>query len=222
MDQLNRRTAILAIGGATALVGAPLAMAAKVQAVADRSAWDRALASVVDTRSACAAHEKVWAEAWERCEALRPSLDMIKHDTLFLPRTREEVAHSFDVESAWTKVVEGESKWWWSKDPDKFKADRRAALDSVLEYRRLKAEAEEVSGYNAASDKSDELSDAAVSAWSDLIRMPAPDTEALLWKIETLFGPDGRDGEGFGDAWSGEVLDAVMLDARRLLSARRA
>jgi hypothetical protein len=55
----------------------------------------------------------------------------------------------------------------------------------------------------AASDREN-------AAWHVLISMPAPDVAALHWKLSFLFGGDG-DG-----AWSREVTDYVVADAKRL------
>jgi hypothetical protein len=44
---------------------------------------------------------------------------------------------------------------------------------------------------------------------------PAPDRDALLWKIETFFGPDDT-------VWTGGFADQFYADARRLLAGRAA
>ena len=51
--------------------------------------------------------------------------------------------------------------------------------------------------------------------WKRLMKMPAPHSAALLWKMDYLWGEDQQD--GMSDAWSMEIVDPVLRDARRLL-----
>lgn len=52
-----------------------------------------------------------------------------------------------------------------------------------------------------------------------LLERPAPDLGALLWKIEYAFG--NRRGLGSANPLSPDAVDAVLVDARRLLGGAR-
>jgi hypothetical protein len=69
--------------------------------------------------------------------------------------------------------------------------------------------------WEAAFHHADELDDAVNAAETVLLDMPAPDGEALLWKVGRLYGP----GEGI---WSEGVEDQTNADLHRFLSHGRA
>lgn len=71
-------------------------------------------------------------------------------------------------------------------------------------------------------EQSEANGEAANDAESALLVTAAPDREALLYKLERLFGPEVRDEEGFADAWCPEWVNAFMADARLLLPQGRA
>ena len=91
---------------------------------------------------------------------------------------------------------------------------RRAWLDHKAAQERL--------GYNAATDQVERLCNLMCDRERDLLLMPAPDRSALMWKLERLFGPEVRNEDDFCDSWCPEWINAVMDDARRLLSDREA
>ena len=68
----------------------------------------------------------------------------------------------------------------------------------------------------------DDVAERECDAAARLVKMPAPDGEALLWKLEHLFGEVERDDGGYGASYCGEWMDAIMSDARRLLITGRA
>lgn len=69
--------------------------------------------------------------------------------------------------------------------------------------------------WEAAFNHADELDDVVNAAETVLLDMPAPDGEALLWKVGRLYGP----GEGI---WSEGVEDQTNADLHRFLSQGRA
>ena len=77
-------------------------------------------------------------------------------------------------ELEWQQFLSLEGQTWFARDPEAVKQRRRAALDIVLEYRRLKEEAYVRSGYGAAGDLADELGQRFCDAEGDLVRTPAP------------------------------------------------
>lgn len=85
--------------------------------------------------------------------------------------------------------------------------DARAA---ELARRRLEC------GYDAVSERSEALCGIEIETWDKLMRMPAPDAAALIWKMEELWSDGG--GDGYCDSWSMDIVEPVLADARRLLS----
>lgn len=80
---------------------------------------------------------------------------------------------------------------------------------------RHKIEREAVPDWDAIAERMDELNAAAYAHlhWN-LVLTPAPDREALEWKISELFG-----GEGDHSAcWRMDGINAFLADVRRLLS----
>jgi hypothetical protein len=170
-------------------------------------------------RASCAKAEKAWDVSHAAWEKDRPSMDGI-HWREFSFRDRCEVARVIDVEKEWKQFLESQGKLWGASDPEATKARRRAAYDSVLEFRRREAEHDERHGYSAANDRLDAAANAYSDTTSKLLEMPAPDGEALLWKLDYLFG-DTVEGD-YSPGWSASIMQTVMTDAQRLLSAGRA
>ncbi|HEX8579921.1 MAG TPA: hypothetical protein VF655_10050 [Allosphingosinicella sp.] len=218
---LSRRAALTGIALAGGVALAPVAIASLPKPGADRSAWNAAQA---ERRAALAASEqadKAFDAAFERYEAKRPSMDMI-HWREFSFEDRDHVARTIDVEKRWAFYLKGEGKWWWSNEREKTIARVRAAYDSVLEWRRLDKEANDAAGYDAASDALDASFDRIADADAALLQMPAPDAEALLWKLEMLNELSGPNEDQSSAGWSAKTVNAVMADARRILSQGRA
>lgn len=88
----------------------------------------------------------------------------------------------------------------WSAAMTRFRIAERAYLDC--------ASAEVVD-----DAKADELCDIETDARWDLMKMPAPDRTALLWKLEYLFQGSG----GCLDPYDIDHLQQVIADMRRLL-----
>ena len=91
-------------------------------------------------------------------------------------------------------------------------AVREAWLDHLDARKRL--------GYDAATDEVERRCDWMCDRESELIKLPAPDCTALLWKLERLFGPAVRNEGDYCDSWCPDWINAVMDDARSLLSSR--
>lgn len=66
-------------------------------------------------------------------------------------------------------------------------------------------------------ERADHLVGAVDDAESALLKEPAPNCRALLWKLEQLFGEDACGTDGFSAGWSVTVMEPLMTDARRLL-----
>lgn len=203
--------AILALGSAPALAASPV----------DRSAWDRALAEYEAAHAAHRAYAPTYDrahEAWASGrQAIQEAMDALPWRE-FPYENRGHVARVMDVEQRWARFLAGEGKTW-SAPPAQArqrKARYRAALDAVLEFRRKEAELEARSGLAEAEPRSMELFERLGAASGALLRLPAPDSTALLWKMEYLWLGDEE------SSWSAEVISIVLADARRLLLVGRA
>ncbi|MBT2185545.1 hypothetical protein [Sphingobium nicotianae] len=68
--------------------------------------------------------------------------------------------------------------------------------------------------YEAIHNRCEELADAEADAHVALLRMPAPDTAALRWKLDQTIEEDGEIA-----LWCEEIALAIQADYRRLLPA---
>ncbi|MDR6787665.1 hypothetical protein J2Y58_001006 [Sphingomonas sp. BE138] len=75
------------------------------------------------------------------------------------------------------------------------------------------AECRQRFGIDAAATQSNRTDDAAADALSRLLDIPAPDADALAWKIHHLFKPDHGD---FAGAFAFSHIKQTLADAVRL------
>ena len=93
----------------------------------------------------------------------------------------------------------------------------RNAAAEVRTKVQARAAAWDDMNFSSLEDESDRLLDEVGDAEYLLMKTPAPDPVALLWKVERMFGDE--DGHR---SFNEEVQQAFLADARRLLSAGRA
>jgi hypothetical protein len=194
-----------------------LAGAAKAAATPDRSAWNALLRELKTVEAQLEVSRKRWDAAEARYEAMRPDRDTsIDFKTLGFLYTldRNATARTLNLEEDWREFLKAEGKLWWVPNPEAITAKHRAALDSIQRFRDLEKEADQRSGFEEANDVFDALVERQCELHSLLVKMPAPDTEALLWKIEHLFSE--------AESWEPEYTAQTFSDARRLLSHGRA
>lgn len=218
---MSRRAALTGIGlaGGAAILPIVAASAAKAS-TADRAAWDRAFAAYEKASAAEAAYaptsDRIWAAFQEgKQDHLNSCIDW-KNLGFTNSLDRRNTAYVMDVEAEWQSYLDGYNKWWFSPNPDKCRAQMRAALDSVVEFRRREAEHRRACGWEEAAERTDALSEAAYEAkWTLLSKIPAPDLPALLWKLEVFLQTED---EGNVPNWTEKAIELTMADARRLLS----
>lgn len=206
----TRRVALKGIATAAAITAIPTSAAMPSLGLGE---WDAALA----------AH----ARAERQAEALYKRTDVA--DQAFYP-ARDKVPHV-------TVAVEGGSQTFSTKDEHVVRWARSSSTtlryleDLPGNYATYRAYHQLLAAHDAREEKIAELDrhygwsathdayDAAVArqieAEKVLFDMPAPDGEALLWKMERLYKP----GEGI---WSEGVEDQAHADLRRFLSHGRA
>lgn len=215
--KLTRRGILAATLTATALVAAPVAMAAKVQTAADASAWNAGMAALAKAQAAydyeSADNDRV-EEVFHA--APKPDLNTAIHWREF-PGYLERgyVAHVMDIEKDWQRFLSEEGRAWWAENPTRKKANYRRALLSVRDYRRNLQAVNDRYGYDASTERYEAALDALCDAQASLILTPAPHGEALLWKLEHVMEVNNGSSAGYCEEW----VNAIMADARRLLSA---
>lgn len=208
----------------TAIAAAPAAAANAAPSI-DRVKWDMLASDYRETKQAYAAAAARFDSIYTAYEEKKPSIDIIDWNGLrpfCCARVDEHAADTLDVEHEWQILLDGEGKWWWSPKPEETKAKRRAALDTVLEYRQRCASLKQQLGYDQAGDECERTSEAAFDAEKALINSPAPDLEALHLKLEILFGPEATENDGSIPCWTASYVSPVIADWRRLLGGRAA
>lgn len=215
----TRRNALVAIGTAGALIAAPVAVAARVEArsAPSSSAWHQAMSRLAKAKAASNEASAHYDRALDAYEAVRPSMDAI-HWQAFPYEDRCHVARVMDIEKRWQAFLQGEGKLWHSRNPTRDKARQRRALLSVRDFRRAEQAAKDRCGLDAAEARWEAADDELTAAEEALVMLPAPHGEALLWKLELVMEVSNGSSAGWDEKW----VDAIMADARRLLSAGRA
>lgn len=203
-------TAAVATGAAAAMPITGIAAASE-----NTFAWTMAWADYQRIQREHEEANRLYEVAAARFEALRPSIESV--DTANLPGApfvdRQELENTYDTEKAWAQFLAGEDKCWWAKDPETRKAKVRAALDSLDAYRKRRDHARAVTKLDAYGEASDETGDRLSDAESRLWKLPAPNGEAVLWKVRRLFGPDCS-------LWESEITDQVFADLEQFLGGR--
>jgi hypothetical protein len=211
------RRAVLAGAPAIALVATiPGTLTAAPNGL--RRDWEGALRAYQQIKAEDEAFTTYWKECNAACKAGAPSLDSIHWKEFgpagHVPRFREQIAMTMDLDEEWQKFLAGEGHWWNASDPEKPKAKFRAALDSVQAYRDAYAANYRDSGLEDADRRFEEFGEAVSEAEWALMDTPAPDLAALHWKLEFLFADDGTDA---CSAWSSNALAPTLPDIARLL-----
>lgn len=107
----------------------------------------------------------------------------------------------------------------WNKSAETYEAitGRR-----VWDKGQLDHAAARLSGFAQLNHNIDDWGDRLADAADKVLAIPAPDHEALLWKLEYLFGDDLDKGAGSTSCWSAEFFAQTMADIRHFLSGGRA
>ena len=206
---MNRREVLTGMALASAAVAVPATVVAK-SLPASRVAWDRAMAHMRRCEEAFKRSEQGYDAFEQAYERARPSVDMIDFHEFRPAPDRDHVARVLDIDKYEEQRLSSEGKLWWAENPEACRAKIRAACDSVREFRRLERDAAQRTGFHAYSEKHEAISERHSEALDALVEMPAPDAEALLWKITYLFTASDT-------CWSEDFTAQFFTDANRLL-----
>jgi hypothetical protein len=204
---VNRREVLTGMALASAAVAVPATVMAG-SLPASRAAWDRAMASLM---RANAAHDAFDAPYWRIEEAYQAAVNAVPHVTI------DGGGYGRALTTADRDVVQ-----WARRDIASVRyveacayADVKASqqLVDATDARDAQIKAiEQRLGRNAANDHFDALSEAIGDAEEVLLKMPAPDGEALLWKVSRLYA----EGQGI---WEAGYESQTHADLRRLLTS---
>ncbi len=126
------------------------------------------------------------------------------------------VADTWHARLADLLALEAEARWHDTQVHDSLQTAFSAlfpAWPTVGEEDRARAQRwMEESGFNAACDRSDKLGDQIADLTGELIREPAPDRAAALWKFRHLYT-----GENVGTAWEAHFIAQANTDIERFL-----
>ena len=203
----TRRNLLIAAPFAAAALAIPAAAAIST----DRTAWNAALATFTKANAASDAFDPHYWRTYEAFKAGLPGMDGIDWGAFPFP-DKNHIARIIDLDTAWRNYLAGEGKWWFSPNPEQRKAKYRAALDSVRAFRDAEAKHERDSGFAAADDRYNELTERITDAAATLMAMPAPDLAALRWKLDYL-----TNGGNEFQIWSMDFAAQAFADIARLL-----
>lgn len=188
------------------------------------TAWQSLMAAY---EAATTADDEVNARfdaAWAAYEADKPAEPDIDLGLIFgsfpglCEATRRRLLHSDDLDELQRRILaeKGVTRWErLDRDPE-----RLAELDKVREFRRLLAESEQRHDLSALDDEWSEAGRRLSEARAALLLAPAPNYDAVRWKLDQLFGPKVT--EQVADevrtipCWDASLTDAIIADMARL------
>lgn len=205
---MNRREMLtgMAVAGATVALSAP-SIAKTLPA--SRAEWDRAMDGLERAKAASDAYDSPF---WRIEDAFKAEFDKVPHVTVEIYGRQISTAN-------WDEVAMARSSGRSIRYVEEcayegVKAHQQLVDAADARDAKIKAIDDRL-GRSAANERYDALSDAIVRAEEVLLKMPAPDGEALLWKVNRLYAP----GEGI---WEPDYEAQTHADLRRFLSVGRA
>lgn len=188
------------------------------------TAWQSLMAAYEAAKAADDDINARFDAAWAAYEAGKPAEPDINMELLFgsivgrCEATRRRLLHSDDIDELQRQLLAAKGVTRWERvdrDPE-----RIAELDKVREFRRLLAEAEQRHDLSALDAEWAEAGRRRSEARAELLLAPAPDYDAVRWKLDELFGPKVI--EPFSDegrtipCWDASLTDAILADMERL------
>ncbi len=208
---LGAATTALAYAGGAAIVGGAAVVASEAKGeTLDRSAWDRAMRSYEQAKAENDAFDSIYEPLRLEWQANEPSGSTVEMDAFF-PYSRAHVLGRVDPDEFERDLFGRIGRSWWPTEAEKAKT--RAQIGTLRDYHAAKRRNRERFGIDAAYERSVALDEAVSEAIDVLIELPAPDADALQWKLQYLFEPN-RDGDAAG--WTHSYIKQTLADAVRL------
>lgn len=206
----TRRAILAAIPATAALAAIPVASANTV----DRSQWEAAKAALDKIETADAAFTPGWWEAWQKCKAESAT---IPHTTI--PGTGHSGKRGYSTDDNFEiRIAQREIA---DLDAGRMRLDDLPGLREHYDMKRRFVAAAEDRDQKIQSirydidrldDRAEELGQQIADARDLLMKMPAPDLQALRWKLEQL-----REDDGDVIPWAADYVEQCFVDVARLM-----
>lgn len=209
------------LGAAAALPAiATLSAPALATVATDRRAWKRAFAAMEKAKAALDADDQIYDRINSKyraaCQAIPHVTTQATYEDYAGQRATMTTAEPEHVVLA-KRMLRGLKSY--GADSADYVATCRELLAAHEEREAAMQRINDSLGYGAAYDRNEDLGHAAYEAETALILMPAPDAEALLWKLDNLFGA-GATGDGdYSPSYSMEWINRIIADVRDLTGA---
>ncbi|MEJ7926373.1 hypothetical protein WG908_06320 [Sphingobium sp. AN641] len=212
----SRRAVMRALATIPTMIAIPaVAQSVAGTVPASTAEWETAMLAYQRAKAAANAHQPIMDRAADAFQAIKPPLESIKLQPLsFAGQPASFVAHDMDLEKTWLDFLAGEGKWW---NGERARQGMREDLDSIAAFRDTFRRADEATGFTVAFDRQEALDEAEYLAMDHMLSIPAPHRQAMLWKLDMLFGPTAC-----GDSTPSYALSYVepFFDDVRRLSER--
>lgn len=206
IKKLPSRRSFLAAGlfAVPAAVSAAI-IASPVEALpADRSRWDDLMRQYQDAEAQQREQERSFSQALTAYKAALPD----EPDTrIFYPHHHLHVLNVADLDDLANEARSAGAP---------YDAARLAVLENIRAFRAEAAKADASTSYTTITDRLEEASERCWELQGTLMKEPAPDYAALLWKLEDVLTPD----DGHLSELADSYVEPVRADMRRLLGGR--
>ena len=206
---MNRREVLTGMALASASVAIPAAALAHSMAQPNRAAWDGALAALTAAHKASDDFE---ARFWPIEKAYQAAVKDVPH--VIVDKGGRQISTEDQQEVNWARSSAGNIRYVEASAYADVKANQQLVEAADARDAQITAIDQRL-GRSTANSHCDTLSEAISAAEEVLLKMPAPDGEALLWKVDRLY----PEGEGI---WEPGFASQTHADLRRLLSTGRA
>lgn len=212
-------TAALALPAATIAAGLPTAALANT---ADRSAWDQAFSLYERAKAASDADYAAFSKLHDAWTAAVDAIPHVQTSATFqsgIGGHRAMATTNPDDLASARRMLSGLREW--GSDMDEYVTACRELIAADEGRAAARADIDRRFGINDAAHRSDDLSEQQSDAQTVLIQLPAPDADALRWKLNYLFGEESNE-DGYCASWSADFIRPVIADVNRLLANGRA
>jgi hypothetical protein len=209
------------VAGGTAIATLPAAGIAgqSVASTTDRSAWDRAMIRWVRAKRIADDVVAAYDRAWMAVEAEAPQPEPFAHHFTASEHHRA-LLYSVDLEERLARYRRiAPVSVFPAEAAQRSIQEAQQIVERIKAFREARRIANDRHDHTRLEEAYESAIDELGDAESALMEAPAPDTTALLWKLERLWGEDVERGES-GGSYCHEWMAALMADARRLLDRR--